>query len=162
MKKSDLIDRVAEKAETTRAAAARMVEAIFDATSGAIAEAVKAGSQVSIPGFGKFKPKTRSARKGRNPKTGAAINIPERTVVAFAPGKGLRDTLTGDKSPKRSRKATAGSTRSGSSKAGAAAKTKAGATKAKAQAGATKSRAKRAGGSTKAAGTAKRAPAKKK
>jgi DNA-binding protein HU-beta len=91
MKKSELIDRVAEKAETTRAAAARMVEAIFDTTSGAIAEAVKAGSQVSIPGFGRFKPKTRPARKGRNPQTGAEIDIPEKRVVTFSPGRGLQD-----------------------------------------------------------------------
>jgi DNA-binding protein HU-beta len=91
MKKSELVERVAEKAETTKAAAARMVEAIFDTTSGAIAEAVKAGRQVSIPGFGRFKPKTRPARKGRNPQTGAEIDIPEKRVVTFSPGRGLQD-----------------------------------------------------------------------
>jgi DNA-binding protein HU-beta len=101
MKKSELIERVAEKAETTRVAAARIVDAIFDTTSGAIAEAVKAGSHVSIPGFGKFTRKTRAARKGRNPKTGAEIQIPERVVVAFTPGRGLQDSLAGNGKPKR-------------------------------------------------------------
>jgi DNA-binding protein HU-beta len=93
MKKSELIEQVAEKAQTSKAAVARVVDAIFDSASGSIAEAVQAGKQVSIPGFGKFKPKTRSARKGRNPRTGAEIDIPERTVVAFTPAKGLRETL---------------------------------------------------------------------
>lgn len=101
MKKSEFIDKVAEKAQTTKAAAARVVDAIFDVTSGTIAEAVKAGSHVSIPGFGKFKSKTRPARKGRNPKTGAEIEIPERTVVAFTPGKGLQDTLAGKEGARR-------------------------------------------------------------
>jgi DNA-binding protein HU-beta len=93
MKKSELIDQVAERAQTSKAAAARAVDAIFDASSGAIAEAVRAGKQVAIPGFGKFKPQARSARKGRNPQTGAEIDIPERTVVSFTPGKGLRESV---------------------------------------------------------------------
>lgn len=93
MKKSELIEQVAEKAQTSRAAVARVMDAMFDAASGTISEAVQAGQQVSIPGFGKFKPKKRPARKGRNPRTGATIDIPERTVVSFTPGKALRDTL---------------------------------------------------------------------
>jgi DNA-binding protein HU-beta len=101
MNRSELIDRVAEKAETTKAAAARVVEAIFDTASGVIAEAVKAGSHVSIPGFGKFKPKTRAARKGRNPQTGAQIEIPEKTVVSFTAGKGLQQALGGKAGAKR-------------------------------------------------------------
>jgi DNA-binding protein HU-beta len=108
MKKSEFIDRVAEKAETSRAAAARMVDAIFDATSGAIAEAVRAGSQVAIPGFGRFKTKTRPARKGRNPRTGAEIDIPERQVVTFSPGRGLRDALAGEGGKARGGKSAAG------------------------------------------------------
>jgi DNA-binding protein HU-beta len=94
MKKSELIDQVAERAQTSKAAAARAVDAIFDASSGAIAEAVRAGKQVAIPGFGKFKPQARSARKGRNPQTGAEIDIPERTVVSFSPGKVLNEVVS--------------------------------------------------------------------
>jgi DNA-binding protein HU-beta len=95
MKKKDLIDKVAEKAETSKAAATRVFDAIFDAASGAITEAVQAGENVSIPGFGKFRTKVRPARKGRNPQTGAEIDIPERTVVQFAAGKRLHEAVKG-------------------------------------------------------------------
>lgn len=102
MKKSELIEQVAEKAQTSKAAVARVMDAIFDSASGTIAEAVKAGQEVSIPGFGRFKPRQRPARKGRNPRTGAEIDIPERTVVAFRPGSGLRETVSGAPRGKRS------------------------------------------------------------
>ena len=90
MSKADFIDRVAEKAELTRSAAAKAVEAIFDTASGAISEAVHAAGTFSIPGFGKFTKKTRAARTGRNPRTGAVIKIPERASVSFTAGKGLK------------------------------------------------------------------------
>ncbi|MBW3628140.1 MAG: HU family DNA-binding protein, partial [Gemmatimonadetes bacterium] len=105
MKKKDFIERVAEKAELTRAEAARTVEAIFDAAEGAIVAAVRAGEHISLPGFGKFKTKTRGARKGRNPRTGKEINIPERTVMHFSSGKGVADTLAGKKSTRRKKSA---------------------------------------------------------
>jgi DNA-binding protein HU-beta len=95
MKKAEFIERVAEKTETSKAAAARLVDAIFDASNGVIAEAVQAGKQVSLPGFGRFRSRQRQARKGRNPRTGKEIDIPARTVVAFVPGKGLKDKLSG-------------------------------------------------------------------
>lgn len=126
MKKKELIDRVAEKAETSRAAAARIFEAIFDSASGAITEAVKAGEQVSIPGFGKFRTKNRPARKGRNPQTGAEIDIPERTVVQFAAGKGLHDAIRGGEGGARRTTARKAPAKSGAStktaKSGASAK----------------------------------------
>ena len=93
MNKSELIDRIADKAETSKAAAAKVFDAIFDASSGAIAEAVQTGREVKLPGFGKFASRQRAARKGRNPRTGAEIDIPESTVVTFSPGKGLKDTV---------------------------------------------------------------------
>jgi nucleoid DNA-binding protein len=131
MKKSEFIDMVAKKADTTRAAAARMVDAIFDTTSGAISEAVRAGSRVSIPGFGRFTPKTRPARKGRNPRTGVEIDIPERMVVAFSPAKSLQESLKGGGGAK---KAAGGAKKAAS---GAAAK-KTAAKKTVAKKGATK------------------------
>lgn len=115
MKKSEMVEQIAEKAQTSKAAAARVMDAIFDSASGTIAEAVKAGQQVSIPGFGRFKARNRPARKGRNPKTGAEIDIPERTVIAFSPGKGLRDTLAG------TAKASGGKSSSGAKKPGSGA-----------------------------------------
>jgi DNA-binding protein HU-beta len=144
MKKSDLVDRVAEKAELSKAAAARVVDAIFDASSGAIAEAVQAGKHVSIPGFGKFRSKERAARKGRNPRTGAEIDIPASTVVSFSAGKGLKETVG-----KPRKKAAAGKKPAGATKT--ATKTAAKTTKSSARPAA-KSAAKPAG----------KAPARKK
>lgn len=91
MNKSELVDKVAEKAEMSRAAAARAVDAIFDTASGAVSEAVHRAGELNIPGFGKFTRKTRAARKGRNPRTGEEIDIPERTTVAFSAGRNLRE-----------------------------------------------------------------------
>src|SRR3954466_13936321 len=91
MNKSEFIDAVADKAELTRAAAARVVDAIFDTASGAISEAVHAAGSLSIPGFGKSPRRTRAARSGRNPRTGTEIKIPERTTVGFSAGRGLKE-----------------------------------------------------------------------
>lgn len=91
MNKSQFIEMVADKAEMSKAAASRVVDAIFNTASGAITEAVSAAGHLSIPGFGKFSRKTRAARTGRNPRTGAAIDIPERTTMGFTPGRGLRE-----------------------------------------------------------------------
>jgi len=93
MRKSEFIDRVARKADMSRESAARAVEAIFDTTNGALAEAIRLGGKVSLPGFGRFRTKKRAARRGRNPQTGQAIDIPERMVIHFTAGKGLQEVL---------------------------------------------------------------------
>jgi DNA-binding protein HU-beta len=93
LNRSDFIEIVAEKAELTRDAAARAVDAIFDSASGAIFEAVHAAGSLSIPGFGKFTRRTRAARTGRNPRTGTSIDISERTSISFSAGKGLKEKL---------------------------------------------------------------------
>lgn len=116
MNKAQFIDTVAEKAKMSKDAAARAVDAIFNTTSGAISEAVNTAGRLSLPGFGKFTTRKRAARRGRNPRTGAAIDIPERTVITFSPGKGLRDTLGSDTSKTSTRK------RSTSGKGGSAKK----------------------------------------
>ena len=90
MTKSELIERVAERAELTRGAAARAVEAIFDTASGAISEAVHSAGSFSLPGFGRFAKKTRPAGKRRHPRDGVVIDVPERSTVTFRPGRGLR------------------------------------------------------------------------
>ena len=91
MNKAEFIDKVAEKAQMSRAAAARAVDAIFDTAGGAVSEAVHGIGELSIPGFGKFSKKTRAARQGRNPRTGAVIDIPERSTIAFTAGKNFRE-----------------------------------------------------------------------
>ncbi|HEU0300928.1 MAG TPA: HU family DNA-binding protein, partial [Longimicrobium sp.] len=91
MNKSEFIDKVAEKAQMSRAAAARAVDAIFDTAGGAVSEAVHGLGELSIPGFGKFSKKTRAPRQGRNPRTGAVIDIPERSTISFTAGKNFRE-----------------------------------------------------------------------
>lgn len=128
MKKSQFIDLVAERAEMSKAAAARVVDAIFDTTGGAISEAVRTAGHLSIPGFGKFSSKTRAAREGRNPRTGTVIQIPERTTVSFSPGKGFKDTMSGSVGGGAAAGAGAGATAK-SRTAGSARKAAGGATK---------------------------------
>jgi DNA-binding protein HU-beta len=128
MNKSEFIQKVAEKTEMSRAAAARVVDAIFDAAGGAISEAVHAAGSLTIPGFGKFTRKTRAARTGRNPRTGAQIEIPERVSVAFTPGGALREqrpsgrrsaAKAGDGAAPRKRAASGGTSKTASGGGGA-------------------------------------------
>jgi DNA-binding protein HU-beta len=89
MNKADLIDAVAEAADLSKAQAGRAVEALVDAVTGAL----KKGDQVSIVGFGSFVVRRREARKGRNPKTGATIDIAASNAPAFKAGKALKDAV---------------------------------------------------------------------
>ena len=95
MNKSEFIDNVAEKAQMSRAAAARAVDAIFDTAAGAVSEAVHGIGELSIPGFGKFTKKTRAARQGRNPRTGEQVSVSEKHVPFFKTGKDMRERLNG-------------------------------------------------------------------
>ncbi|HYH81906.1 MAG TPA: HU family DNA-binding protein [Longimicrobium sp.] len=90
MNKSEFVERVAEKAGLSRAAAARVVDAIFDAASGAISEVVHAAGSLNIPGFGTFTKRKRVATRKRHPASGVVIEVPERSTVVFRPGQGLR------------------------------------------------------------------------
>jgi DNA-binding protein HU-beta len=166
MKKSQFIELVAERAEMSKAAAARVVDAIFDTAGGAISEAVRTAGQLSIPGFGKFSSKTRAAREGRNPRTGTVIQIPERTTVSFSPGKGFRETMSGGGAAggaARGAGATAKSRTAGSARkaAGGATKTAAASTAAPGGATAKKSTAKKSATDGGTAGAAKSATATK-
>ena len=122
MNKSEFIDLVAERAKMTKKAAADVVDAIFDTTSGAIASAMGTHGRLSIPGFGRFATRKRAARKGRNPRTGAAVDIPERTTLAFTPGKRIKETVGGATQPARGRKANEGGTRGSAKEGGTKAK----------------------------------------
>lgn len=89
MNKSELIDAIANSAELTKADAARAL----DATVAAVTAALAAGDAVTLVGFGTFSVKKRAARKGRNPKTGEAIDIAASTVPDFKAGKSLKDAV---------------------------------------------------------------------
>ena len=89
MKKLQLTDAVAAKAQITKKEAAAAVDAVLDV----IAEALAAGEDVKITGFGGFEVKERAAREGVNPATGAKIAIAAAKVPAFKAAKALKDAV---------------------------------------------------------------------
>ncbi|REH36972.1 nucleoid protein HU beta subunit [Paraperlucidibaca baekdonensis] len=89
MNKSELIDRIAEAANLTKADAGRAL----DATVGAVTDALKSGDAVTLVGFGTFAVKERAARTGRNPQTGKEIQISASKTPSFKAGKGLKDAV---------------------------------------------------------------------
>ncbi len=95
MNKGEFIQKLAKKADLTQAKAAEVVDVIFDTRPGhgIIAVELDADREVSISGFGKFHAKRRAARTGRNPATGAPIQIAARKYPAFKAGKGLKDRV---------------------------------------------------------------------
>lgn len=89
MTKQDLVDMVAKKASLTNKAARESVQAMLDG----VRDALKRGEKVVVTGFGTFSVRQRAARKGRNPQTGAAINIPARKTPGFTAGKALKKAI---------------------------------------------------------------------
>ena len=85
MNKTEMISAIAKKAELTNAKAA----AALDAFVSTVAESLKSGDGVSIPGFGSFSVADGKARQGRNPQTGKPITIKAKKVAKFKAGKGL-------------------------------------------------------------------------
>ena len=89
MTKADLIAYVAKKASLTAKAAKDAVNSIF----GAVTDTLKKGDKVVVTGFGTFMVRSRAARKGRNPQTGAPINIAARKTPGFTAGKALKKAI---------------------------------------------------------------------
>ena len=89
MTKSELIDKVAKEAKIPRAAAERAVNSF----TASITEVLRQGDKITLPGFGTFLTSNRSARKGRNPRTGEEIDIPAVRIPKFKVGKGLKDAV---------------------------------------------------------------------
>jgi DNA-binding protein HU-beta len=89
MNKGELIDAVATQTGLAKADATRAVDAVLDS----VTQALKANDTVAIVGFGTFAVKARAARSGRNPQTGATIQIPASNVPGFKAGKGLKDAV---------------------------------------------------------------------
>lgn len=89
MNKSQLIDKIAENADLSKASAARALDSIIEAVS----DSLKGGDPVQLVGFGTFSVRDRSARTGRNPQTGAEINIPAAKVPGFKAGKALKEAV---------------------------------------------------------------------
>ncbi|WP_417515257.1 HU family DNA-binding protein [Minwuia sp.] len=89
MNKNELVAAVAEKAGLSKSDSGDAVDAVFDATTGAL----KASDEVRLVGFGTFSVSQRAASKGRNPQTGAEIDIPASIQPKFKAGKGLKDAV---------------------------------------------------------------------
>jgi len=89
MNKGDLINAVSASAEITKAQATEAVNSVFDSIEGTL----KAGNKASFIGFGTFSTSERKAREGRNPSTGATIQISASTQVKFKAGKALKDSV---------------------------------------------------------------------
>ena len=89
MTKGELIDAVADSAKITKLAAGEAVDATFEN----IAKAIKRSKRFQVPGFGTFTVRSRKARKGRNPQTGAAISIKASRTVGFKPAPVLKKGL---------------------------------------------------------------------
>ncbi|MGG7092208.1 HU family DNA-binding protein [Shewanella indica] len=89
MNKTELIAKMAEHANLSKAEAARALKS-FEV---AVTDAMKEGSKISIVGFGSFETSTRATRTGRNPQTGKEIQIPAATIPKFKAGKALRDSV---------------------------------------------------------------------
>jgi DNA-binding protein HU-beta len=87
MNKSQLIEKISIGADISKAAAERALNSFIEA----VTDEIKTGEQVALVGFGTFSVSDRAARTGRNPQTGAAIEIAAAKVPKFKPGKALKD-----------------------------------------------------------------------
>jgi DNA-binding protein HU-beta len=89
MNKKQLIDQMVEHTDSPKSE----VEMHLEAFTAIISEALKAGEEVQIPGFGKFYVRDQKAREGRNPQSGEKMKIPASKVPAFKAGKSLKDSI---------------------------------------------------------------------
>ena len=89
MTKQELVAKIAEEANLSKRAAEDALAAFIKA----VKESLAKGESVSLVGFGTFSVSERAARKGRNPQTGAEIEIPARKVPVFRAGKGLKEAV---------------------------------------------------------------------
>ena len=89
MTKADLVERVVVEAEMTKKDAEQLVEIIFDS----ITASLNRGEKIELRGFGSFRVRERNSRQGRNPKTGATVEIPAKRVAYFKPGKELKELI---------------------------------------------------------------------
>ncbi|WP_369361725.1 HU family DNA-binding protein [Priestia megaterium] len=89
MKKAELIDAVATKAELTKQDSKKAVDALFETISNTLAKEEK----IQLIGFGTFEVRERAERTGRNPQTGEEMTIPASKIPAFKPGKQLKEAV---------------------------------------------------------------------
>ena len=93
MNKSELIDSVAQASGESK----RTVDTVVNSLIDTVQKQVKKGERVSLPGFGTFERRQRSARTARNPRTGEDIKVKAAKVPAFKPGAGFKSFVNGTK-----------------------------------------------------------------
>jgi len=89
MTKAELVEKVAESTQLTKKHAELIVNTVFDS----IVQSLRAGEKIELRGFGSFRIRRRGPRTGRNPKTGAKVDVPPKRIPYFKPGKELRELL---------------------------------------------------------------------
>ncbi len=89
MTKADLVEKVTSLGDLTRRDGEVIVDTLFDSVIGAL----RSGDKIEIRGFGSFRTRQRKPRIGRNPKTGAKVEVPAKRVPYFKPSKELRDLV---------------------------------------------------------------------
>lgn len=89
--KADLVEEVSQTTGLTRNDSEEAVETIFESIIGALQK----GEKIEIRGFGSFRTRQRRARVGRNPKTGARVEVPPKRVPFFKPSRELREYVNG-------------------------------------------------------------------
>lgn len=89
MNKTELVAKMAEGAAISKKDAEAALNAFLDT----VVDAVKAGDTVTLVGFGTFTSSERTARKGRNPRTGEELDIPAMRVPSFRAGKSFKDSV---------------------------------------------------------------------
>ena len=89
--KADLVEEVVRVTELPRKDSETVVETIFESIIGAL----QGGDRIEIRGFGSFRTRQRRGRTGRNPKTGAKVEVPPKKIPFFKPSKELKDHVNG-------------------------------------------------------------------
>ena len=89
MTKADLIEDVSQVVEMSRKDSEIIVETIFES----IVKSLRSGDKIEIRGFGSFRTRQRKPRIGRNPKTGARVDVPAKKIPYFKPSKELKDLV---------------------------------------------------------------------
>ena len=89
--KADFVEEVIRVSELPRKESEAVVETIFESIIGALKE----GDRIEIRGFGSFRTRQRRGRTGRNPKTGAKVEVPPKRIPVFKPSKELKEHVNG-------------------------------------------------------------------
>ena len=95
MTKADLIEEVSRVADVNKREGEIIVETIFDS----VVKSLRAGDKIEVRGFGSFRTRQRKPRVGRNPKTGAKVEVPAKKIPFFKPSKELKDLVNEGAAP---------------------------------------------------------------